>query len=219
MRFPRYVEPLLSAMFLSSVTTHLILTRRASADERSRLTARSTLLTDLVARIRSGERISDTEYSRLVALAASKQTQLADKLESNVSLPQGRATGWKEVLLGRKSLPGESEEQDEKARLEWEEGTKFRASPKSSTESNSDICYSFEAYPRADAWRRSRPKPPYRHPILVRAPTHPIFDFHATAYQPISMIRCVERSVFVLFSPCTTFLPAKSLLIKHLQPR
>jgi len=123
MRPPRYTEPLLGAIFLSSTTTHLITSRRAAADERSRLTAQSTILTDLISRIRAGERIPEAEYTRLVALASSKgkapEVTGFDVPMVDPSPAPVRVTGWKEVLLGRKRLPEEDAEQDEQARLEW----------------------------------------------------------------------------------------------------
>ena len=126
MPVPRYIEPLISSVLLTSVTTHLIYNRRAFADEQSRLVAQTTILQDLVRRLREGERIPDVEYDRLIALAgrgglAARQTHFYDAKRSE--------TSWRDTILGQKVAPpsphlqGESDENI--LREEWEAGMYF----------------------------------------------------------------------------------------------
>lgn len=124
MPLPRYFEPALSAMVLTSVTTHLITSCRAAAEERSKLDAQTSILSDLVDRTRRGERISDTEYSKLLALASLGGTTPAftSSLSADGDQNKEGATGWKEVLFGRKPSKKTSEKLEEEARLEWEAG-------------------------------------------------------------------------------------------------
>lgn len=125
MRAPRYIEPALSAIFLTSASIHLVTSRRTYSEERAKLTAQQTILGDLISRVRQGERIPDAEYSRLIALASLNQAEAPAKdLSSNVNDQpvQGPRTSWKEVLLGRKPSAESNDELEEQARLEWEEG-------------------------------------------------------------------------------------------------
>lgn len=125
MRVPRYIEPTLSAIFLTSASIHLVTSRRTYSEERAKLTAQKTILEDLISRVRQGERIPDAEYSRLMALASfNKADAPAQEVPSNVDdqPARGPATSWKEVLLGRKPSVQSNEELEEQARLEWEEG-------------------------------------------------------------------------------------------------
>lgn len=126
MPLPRYVEPILGAMALTSVTTHLVVSRQAAAEERSKLIAQTSILSELVDRARRGERISDMEYSRLLALASLGNPNTTAPTESGIAGADQHkrgTTSWKEVLLGRKPSEKMSEQLDEEARLEWEAGT------------------------------------------------------------------------------------------------
>jgi len=116
-------------VLLTSVTTHLIYNRRAFADEQSRLVAQTTILRDLVRRLREGERIPDAEYDRLIALAgrgglAARQAHFYDAKRSE--------TSWRDTILGQKAAPpsphlhGESDENI--LREEWEAAVKSDAS-------------------------------------------------------------------------------------------
>jgi hypothetical protein len=115
-------------MTLTSVTTHFVISRQASAEERSKLVAQTSILSELVDRARRGERISDTEYSRLLALASlGSPRSTASTVCGNAGGDQHKrgATSWKEVLRGRKPSERMSEQLNEEARLEWEAGMRF----------------------------------------------------------------------------------------------
>lgn len=130
MRVPRYVEPAFSAIFLTSVAVHLTASRRANSEERAKLTAQTTILGDLIARVRQGERIPEAEYARLLALASYGQSDSLTQAVRPVSdeKPEhSTKTSWKDVLLGRKPSSQSNEELEEQARLEWEEGVIPRA--------------------------------------------------------------------------------------------
>ncbi|KAF8307174.1 hypothetical protein DL93DRAFT_2088229 [Clavulina sp. PMI_390] len=134
MRIPTYVEPAISAIFLTSVTIHLITARQTHAQERARLTAQTTILGDLVGRVRMGELIPEGEFARLRALAArGRSTREEEEEQERRKIEAERdasghvmKTTWKEVLLGRKPDERSSEELEEQARREWEEGTRHQ---------------------------------------------------------------------------------------------
>jgi hypothetical protein len=119
MPLPRYAEHVVSAMVLTSVTTHLIISRRAAAEDKRKLEAQTSILSDLVDRARRGSPISDTEYSRLLALVSlgNPNTPATDGEEHDRG-----ATSWKEVLLGRKLSEKTRAQLEEEARMEWEAG-------------------------------------------------------------------------------------------------
>jgi len=125
MPLPRYAEHVVSAMVLTSVTTHLIISRRAAAEEKRKLEAQTSVLSDLVDRARRGSRISDTEYSRLLALVSlgNPSTLPPTPFPATDGEEHNRgATSWKEVLLGRKPSEKTREQLEEEARMEWEAG-------------------------------------------------------------------------------------------------
>ncbi|KDQ13988.1 hypothetical protein BOTBODRAFT_175116 [Botryobasidium botryosum FD-172 SS1] len=111
--FRTYLTPLLSALALTSLSFNLLVHRRNSAYERSRLTAQTTILESLVSRMRSGERVEDAEIERLLKLGRGEKE---GEVEGGADRWDGRV-GWKDVLFGRK--PGEAE--DRATMKEWEE--------------------------------------------------------------------------------------------------
>jgi hypothetical protein len=121
----RFLEPLISAVFLTSVTLHLIYNRRAFAEERSRLVSQTTILHDLAQRLRGGERIPDDEYDRLIALARRGRQDIG---LPRIYEPNPTGTRWRDTILGRKPAPpmlhnGGSDESN--ISEEWNAGTKF----------------------------------------------------------------------------------------------
>ncbi|KAF9515349.1 hypothetical protein BS47DRAFT_1361068 [Hydnum rufescens UP504] len=133
----RFLEPLISAVFLTSVTLHLIYNRRAFSDERSRLVAQTTILHDLAQRLRGGERIPDDEYDRLIALARRGRQDVG---HPRIYEPNPTETRWRDTILGRKPAPsmlhnGGSDESN--ISEEWNAAVQTEASSSSTSRTSS----------------------------------------------------------------------------------
>jgi hypothetical protein len=94
----RYVPNILYAMGLTSVSIHLLDTRKQMAEERAIYRAQESVLSSLISRLRAGEDISDTEIERLKTLAYRRT--LDSRLGTDEQKEEIRM-GWKETLLGR----------------------------------------------------------------------------------------------------------------------
>ncbi|KAG8716892.1 hypothetical protein FRC08_008596 [Ceratobasidium sp. 394] len=105
--FTRYTSSFIGATLLTSIAFRSLLHRRTSTAERDRLTAHTTILESLVARLRAGEDVGEAEIGRLLRLARS-----VEEGEGEV-----RDTPWREVLFGRRVREDESLEV---ARREWD---------------------------------------------------------------------------------------------------
>lgn len=90
----------LVATAFTSTSFHLLFARRNAAAERARFTARITILEDLVARLKSGERVPSAEIDRLLLLSRKAQDSNDEDYLGDTT---GSSTPWKEVFLGRSS--------------------------------------------------------------------------------------------------------------------
>ncbi|KAG9123285.1 hypothetical protein FRC07_015147 [Ceratobasidium sp. 392] len=107
--FTRYTSSFIGATLLTSFAFRSLLHKRASTAERDRLTAHTTILESLVARLRAGENVSEDEIGRLLRLARGA--------EEGEGVGEIRDTPWREVLFGRKIKEDESLEA---AKREWD---------------------------------------------------------------------------------------------------
>ncbi|KAG9094825.1 hypothetical protein FRC06_010450 [Ceratobasidium sp. 370] len=106
--FTRYTSSFIGATLLTSAAFRSLLHRRASTAERDQLTAHTTILESLVARLRAGEDVSEAEIGRLLRLARGGEDGEGEEVKD---------TPWREVLFGRRVREDESLEV---ARREWD---------------------------------------------------------------------------------------------------
>lgn len=108
-----YVPHIVYSLALTSISMHLLYQRRAAQEDRSRLSAKISILESLLQRLDEGERISPGELER--------QQKLAGLLDSHSSESRDTDTkiGWKDVLLGRKEQHARRGGWDQK---DWEKG-------------------------------------------------------------------------------------------------
>ncbi|KZT41959.1 hypothetical protein SISSUDRAFT_981165 [Sistotremastrum suecicum HHB10207 ss-3] len=99
----RYIPHLISATLLTSLSMHLLMHRKGSQDERATLDARISVLESLVARVKSGENVSDREIQRLKNLGrGSGSTGLG--VDMGTVSESLRSTGWRDMVLGKKPV-------------------------------------------------------------------------------------------------------------------
>jgi len=96
----RYVPHTIYSLTLTSISMHLLYNRREAEEDRSRLSAKISILASLVDRLSQGERINPGELDRL--------RKLAGLLDMPASAPADAhpKIRWRDVLLGRKEQHG-----------------------------------------------------------------------------------------------------------------
>jgi hypothetical protein len=112
----RYIPELVYALAFSSISVHLLWQRRAAEMDRRHHSARLSILSELAARLRAGEQVSDAEVARL--------RRLAETVGDAATHP-GESVGWREVVFGRKESGEEHEGKEELERRELERGASF----------------------------------------------------------------------------------------------
>ena len=128
MKIPRNMDPILSAMFLCSVSTHFIYQRRRQIEEKQRLVARNSILRGIYYRLRDGECIGATEYRKLMDLTSTSESVLPSASSSESSgLSHNGAIARISNLLSSQKVPRErsEEEIDKEVWYEWEQGEYF----------------------------------------------------------------------------------------------
>jgi hypothetical protein len=93
----QYIPHILYSTALTSISMHLLWQRKTAEEDRARFKAQTSILQDLVERLRSGKSISDEEITKLRNLARihGEGRESSDKATTNV--------GWMDVAWGRKS--------------------------------------------------------------------------------------------------------------------
>ncbi|KAI0067631.1 hypothetical protein BV25DRAFT_1911526 [Artomyces pyxidatus] len=109
----RYIPELIYSLALSSLSVHLLFQRRESTTVRRQLSARVSLLEELVRRLRAGEDVSPAEIARMRKLGR----EGPEKVDVQ---GDGDAVGWREVIFGRAERPGEQAGKDEWERKDLE---------------------------------------------------------------------------------------------------
>jgi len=104
----RYAPHIVYSLALTSVSMHLLYQRREAEEDRSRLSARISILESLVDRLNRGERINQGEVDRLRKLGG-----LLDTPES-IFMDTHSKIRWRDVLLGRKEHHVASSDWDQK---------------------------------------------------------------------------------------------------------
>ncbi|EIN06751.1 hypothetical protein PUNSTDRAFT_105917 [Punctularia strigosozonata HHB-11173 SS5] len=112
----RYVQHILYSVAITSISIHLLNTRKSAEATRSQLRAQISVLETIAQRLRSGEDVSDAEISRLQRLLRANEV---DALEST-STSDKDEIGWREVLLGRKRREAERLKTEELDRRDME---------------------------------------------------------------------------------------------------
>ncbi|KAG9022221.1 hypothetical protein FRB95_000559 [Tulasnella sp. JGI-2019a] len=121
-RFRPYAFHFFSAIAVSSMAIHALNQRKASDDERQALTAKTTILEELVARLRTGEAISTDEVDRLVNLSNAHAVGGASSAEVSKAVSKdGAELGWRDAVFGKKADPRSVDEDLVKLRKELEE--------------------------------------------------------------------------------------------------
>jgi hypothetical protein len=113
----RYVPHIIYSLALTSFAMHLLYQRRDAEEDRSRLSAKISILESLAGRLEKGERIDPTEVTRLRKLAGLLDSS---KQETN----KEEKISWRDVLFGRREHPGAvgTVSWDKK---DWEKGTEL----------------------------------------------------------------------------------------------
>ncbi|TDL18029.1 hypothetical protein BD410DRAFT_512471 [Rickenella mellea] len=105
MPLPRYLPHLLYATAITSFSLHLLAQRKTGADTRLRLDAHIGILEEINGRLRRGEDVKDEEIERTRRLM---REEGAERLAGGGI--GGAGIGWKEVILGRKTIDRKSED-------------------------------------------------------------------------------------------------------------
>jgi hypothetical protein len=97
----RYLPHIIYSIALTSISMHLLNTRKNAADERAAFRARESVLTSLITRLKTGENVSDAEIAKMRLMGNSKGGMVA-----MYELPNpggGKSTSWKDAVMGQKS--------------------------------------------------------------------------------------------------------------------
>jgi hypothetical protein len=108
-----YLPHAIYSLAITSISIHLVSTKRAIAEDRARVAARISILESVSKQLREDKDISVDEIDRLQRLArpptpAENNQRIIDRI------------GWKEVFLGRKNAA--EPEMSEHDRRDWETG-------------------------------------------------------------------------------------------------
>ena len=135
MRIPRKADPILSAMFLCSVSTHYIYQRRLQIEEKQRLAAHRSILRGIYYRLKDGECIGAAEYTKLMALTGTSESVHQSPLPSECRDHHGTVVAnWSNLFSGLKlSRERSQEEMDKEIWSEWEEGESSKFASQSRT--------------------------------------------------------------------------------------
>ncbi|KAG8877464.1 hypothetical protein FRB98_006676 [Tulasnella sp. 332] len=131
-RFRPYAFHFFSALAVSSMAIHVLNQRKASDDERQALTAKTTILEELVTRLRSGQGINTEEVDRLLNLANSHVAESGMSASTSVTKAlskDGVELGWRDAVFGKKAEPRNTDEDMAKLRRELEEAFSERPQP------------------------------------------------------------------------------------------
>ena len=116
MPLPTHLPHVIYATALTSLSIHLLATRRAGADARHAAEARRSILEGLASRLRAGERVEDDEMARIARLLREGEVKSGEGSSVRES-----ELDWRAVLFGRgdkdDSLRTQSEE---RAVKEWD---------------------------------------------------------------------------------------------------
>ncbi|QRV98100.1 hypothetical protein RhiJN_26119 [Ceratobasidium sp. AG-Ba] len=107
--FTRYTSSFIGATLLTSFAFRGVIHKRTSTAEHDRLTAHTTILESLVARLKAGEDVGEAEIGRLLRLARGGGEEVDEGKVLDVP--------WREVVFGRKVREDESLAD---ARREWD---------------------------------------------------------------------------------------------------
>lgn len=117
MPLPPYLPHIIYATALSSLSLHLLNTRKSSKEQRYAVDGRISLLEGLATRLRSNEDLSEKEVTKILKLAGST-TNFNNVLKKES--PTEEKIGWKSVFFGRPS--GTEQEWDEESLKKlWED--------------------------------------------------------------------------------------------------
>lgn len=109
--FTRYTSSFIGATLLTSFAFRGVIHKRTSTAERDRLTAHTTILESLVARLKAGEDVGEAEIGRLLRLARGGGEEVDEGKVLDVP--------WREVVFGRKVREDDGLAD---ARREWDAG-------------------------------------------------------------------------------------------------
>ncbi|KAF8333163.1 uncharacterized protein EI90DRAFT_635767 [Cantharellus anzutake] len=120
----RNLDPIISAMFLCSISTHFIYQRRQQIEEKQQLVAQKSILSGIHRRLKAGERVDASEYSRLMALASKPEAgpQGASPIKpTDPSYGETLVASLSSFFGDRKVSKEESDKMDEAVWREWEQ--------------------------------------------------------------------------------------------------
>src|ERR1700722_3789708 len=113
----RYLPHLIYSVALTTVSLHLLSHRKASENQKARLTAQISILESIVHQLRSNNPLSNDELQRLRNLA---------RANSEETLPGSAAyedkVSWRDVILGRRWLATAQDEESKWHKKDIEEG-------------------------------------------------------------------------------------------------
>jgi hypothetical protein len=118
----RYAQHIIYSLAITSISIHLLNTRKSTEATHSQLQAQISVLESITQRLRAGEDVSDAEVDRLKRLVrANERTALEGS--TNADDLKREAIGWREVLLGRKRGDAERLKTEELDRRDIERGS------------------------------------------------------------------------------------------------
>lgn len=119
MPLPRHLPHVIYATALTSLSLHLLGTKKNDQESRKASQARISVLEGLSARLRAGEELSNEDFIKAWKLSRGSQGEGEEQYVNNVK--EGDVD-WKTVALGRSGYASSVERDEEKLKKLWEEG-------------------------------------------------------------------------------------------------
>ncbi|KAF8343002.1 uncharacterized protein EI90DRAFT_3115498 [Cantharellus anzutake] len=120
----RNLDPIMGAMFLCSISTHFIYQRRQQIEEKQQFVAQKSILSGIYRRLKAGERVNASEYSRLIALASTPEAGpqgLSPIKPTDQNCSGTVVSSFSSFFGGQKTSKEESDRMDEVVWREWEQ--------------------------------------------------------------------------------------------------
>lgn len=117
MPLPRHLPHVIYATALTSLSLHLVGTRKVDAERRKAAEARISVLEGLASRLRAEEYTNDEEFIKAWRLSRGQRHS------GEVTVKDGREldVDWRAVALGRPTSADSEEKDEEKLRKMWDE--------------------------------------------------------------------------------------------------